>query len=123
MSVQKIAADFTAMLRAGQFIEAGAKYWTDDVVSIEAGSPPGGPDPKVVGRAAVTGKGEWWSANHEVHGSTIEGPLVNGDQFVLRIKMEVTPKASGQRITMDEIALYTVRGDKIAEEKFFYAMG
>ena len=123
MTIQKTADDITAMLRAGRFGEAGAKYWADDVVSIEAGSPPGGPDPKSVGKAAVAAKGEWWSANHEVHGATVEGPLVNGDQFVLRIKMDVTPKASGQRMTMDEVALYTIRNGKIAEERFFYAMG
>ena len=29
-------------------------------------------------------------------------------------------KATGQRLSMDEIGLYTVRNDKIVEERFFY---
>jgi ketosteroid isomerase-like protein len=33
--------------------------------------------------------------------------------------MDVTPKQSGQRTTMDEVGLYTVRNGKIAEERFF----
>ena len=70
MSIQKIADDFTAMLKAGQFGEAGAKYWADKVVSLEPGS---GPMARAEGKAAVAAKGEWWSANHEAHGFTVDG--------------------------------------------------
>ncbi len=55
------------------------------------------------GKEAVKAKGDWWQANHEVHGATVEGPYVNGDQFVVRFTMEVTPKATGERVTMDEV--------------------
>jgi hypothetical protein len=34
--------------------------------------------------------------------------------------MELTPKG-GQRTTMDEVGLYTIKDGKIAEERFFYA--
>ncbi len=34
--------------------------------------------------------------------------------------MDVTPKESGQRMTMDEMAVYTIKNGKIAEERFFY---
>jgi ketosteroid isomerase-like protein len=47
---------------------------------------------------------------------------VNGDQFTVRFKMDVTVKETGQRNQMDEIALYTIKDGKIAEERFFYAM-
>ena len=49
----------------------------------------------------------------------IEGPYVNGDQFIVRFKMDLTPKG-GQRITMDEVGLYTLKDGLIAEEQFFY---
>jgi ketosteroid isomerase-like protein len=55
-----------------------------------------------------------------VHGFETSGPYVNGDQFALRFKIDVTPKASGQRTQMEEVGLYTVRDGKIAEERFFY---
>ena len=71
-------------------------------------------------RGAARGKGEWWADAHEIHSSEVEGPYVNGDQFVVRFKMDLTQKASGERIKMDEVGLYTVKNGKIAEERFFY---
>ena len=37
--------------------------------------------------------------------------------------MDVTPKASGERMQMDEVAVYTVKDGKIVQEEFLYAMG
>jgi hypothetical protein len=116
MSVEDIAARFTAALKAGNFEEAES-FWSEDIASFEAME---GAMREVRGREAVHGKGEWWNANHEVHGFETDGPYVNGDLFALRFKLDVTPKATGERRQMDEIALYTVRGDKIVEERFFY---
>ncbi len=119
MTTQDIANDLVELCREGKFAESGERYWAPDVVSVEAGAPGGG-DPVSHGIEAARGKGEWWAANHEVHGVEVEGPYVNGDQFVVRFKMDMTPKASGQRMKMDEMAVYTIKGGKIAEERFFY---
>lgn len=35
----------------------------------------------------------------------------------------MTNKPSGQRFTMDEAALYTVKNGEIVREEFFYDMG
>ena len=40
MSTQDVAKDLVALLKAGKFEECGAKYWADDVVSVEPGGPP-----------------------------------------------------------------------------------
>jgi ketosteroid isomerase-like protein len=48
---------------------------------------------------------------------------VNGDQFALRFHLDVTQKASGQRMQMEEVALYTVREGKVVEERFLFRMG
>ena len=117
MSIQDIAADLVALCQAGKFDEPGEKYWSDDIVSVEAMP---GDMARISGKAAVRGKGEWWAANHEVHGAVVTGPYINGDQFAVGFKMDVTPKSTGQRITMDEVGLYTVRDGKIVEERFFY---
>ena len=117
MSVQDIAADLVAMCKAGQFGESGEKYWAADVVSYEPA--PGAEMAEIRGIQGVRGKGEWWSANHEVHGVQVEGPYVNGDQFAVRFTMDVTPKG-GARMTLDEVGVYTIRNGKIAEERFFY---
>lgn len=116
-TTEDVAKGLAALCQAGKFDEAGETYWADDIVSIEAAP---GDMARVAGKAAVKGKGEWWAANHEVHSSQVTGPYLNGDQFTLGFKMELTPKATGQRITMDEIALYTVKDGKVVEERFFY---
>lgn len=117
MSTQDIANDLVALCKEGRFDDAGEKYWAEDVASYEAMP---GDMAEVRGKAGVRAKGEWWGANHEVHSSTVEGPYVNGDQFAVRFKMDLTQKASGERMTMDEVGVYTVRDGKIVEERFFY---
>jgi ketosteroid isomerase-like protein len=119
MTTAEIAADFAALCVAGKFDEAGEKYWSADIVSIEAGGPPGA-DPAMHGIDAVKAKGEWWYANHEIHSATATGPYVNGDQFIVRFKMDVTFRETGARMQMDEDGLYTVKDGKIVEERFFY---
>ena len=119
MDVTAIAKDFVTLCKAGQFEEAGRKYWSPDVVSRE----PAGPMMEARGIPAVAAKGEWWNANHEVHGFEIDGPYVTGDRFMVRFAMDITPKADGQRVKMDEIGVYTLADGKIVEESFIYLAG
>lgn len=119
MDVTEIANRFAALCREGRHEEAGATFWSDDIVSIEAMQ---GPMARVEGRAAVKAKSDWWTANHEVHGGETHGPYVNGDQFALRFHLDVTARETGQRMQMEEIGLYTVRDGKVVEERFFYRM-
>ncbi|MGH6949736.1 MAG: nuclear transport factor 2 family protein [Vitreimonas sp.] len=116
MSTKDIAKQFTDALNTGDFAKAES-FWSDDVVSIEAQA---GDMHEVRGRQAVHGKGDWWTANHEVHSFETHGPYVNGDQFALDFKMDITRKQTGERVQMEEVGLYTVRNDKIVEERFFY---
>ncbi len=120
MNTQEIAEAFAALCKAGKFEEAGERFWAEDVVSVE---PMQGEMAVMRGKDAVRGKGEWWYANHEVHATETHGPYVNGDQFALRFHLDVTQKASGQRMQMEEIGLYTVRGGKVVEERFLFRMG
>jgi ketosteroid isomerase-like protein len=111
--------------RAGKNMEAVDALYSTDIVSVEAGAPPGG-SAKTEGIAAIKGKGEWWVANHEVHKAEAEGPFPHGDRFIVRFKYDVTAKAgpmAGKRFVMDEAALYTVKDGKITHEEFFYTMG
>jgi len=115
MTTKDIAEAFTAALKEGRGEER--RFWSDAVVSLEAGE---GPMARCEGRAAVEAKGDWWMANHELHGFTVEGPYVHGDQFALRFGVDVTRKEDGVRVTMDEVGLYTVRDGAIIEERFYY---
>jgi ketosteroid isomerase-like protein len=117
MNTQEVAQDLVTLCKSGRFDEAGEKYWADDVVSVEAM----GDEREARGKGAARAKGEWWSQHHDVHDVKVEGPYVNGDDFTVRFVMDVTDKDSGQRMTMDEVALYRLKGGKIAEERFFYS--
>jgi hypothetical protein len=119
MSTAEVAKPFTELCKAGKFDEAGKKFWSDDVVSLE---PMTGEMARLQGRKAVEGKGKWWSDNHDVHNVKVEGPFLNGDEFTVRFEMDVTPKGKS-RMTMTELALYKVKGGKIVEEKFYGGSG
>ena len=119
MDTTAVAQSFTTLCKDGKFEEAGKQFWSPDIVSVEAFSPNGG-DLAARGIDAVNAKGEWWYSAHDIHGVDVAGPYVNGDQFILRFKMDVTNKDSGQRMQMDEDGLYTVRDGRIVEERFFY---
>ncbi len=91
--------------------------------SVEALDMPGGPmGRRAEGLDAIRGKHEWWYANNEVHSTSAAGPFLYApDKFSLIFDMDVTDKASGNRIQMQEVAIYTVNSDgKIAKEEFFY---
>lgn len=120
MDTREVAAEFTRLCKAGQADEAGEKFWSDKVVSIEAMD---GPMSRCSGIQEVRAKGQWWYENHDVHAFETEGPYVNGDQFALQFTIDVTPKTgerAGQRTKMTEIGLYTVQGGKVVEERFLY---
>jgi ketosteroid isomerase-like protein len=121
----EVGKKLVEMCREGKHIECIDALYSPDIVSVEAGAPPGG-SARSEGIAAIKGKGEWWVANHEVHKAEAEGPFPHGDRFIVRFKYDITAKAgpmAGKRFVMDEAALYTVKDGKIAHEEFFYSMG
>lgn len=115
MNTTELAQSFTELCRAGKFGEAGQRHWSESIVSIE---PMTGEMARLQGRKAVEGKGKSWGENNQVHSAKVEGPFVNGDEFVLRFEFEVTPKGKS-RTTMREIALYKVKDGKVVEERFY----
>ena len=121
MQVGKELAD---LCRQGKVKEAIETLYSPDIVSIEAETQ-GATPKRVEGLDAVRGKNEWWEKNHELHDATVEGPWPHDDRFIVRFKFDVTAKAgpmAGQRMTLDETALYTVADGKVVQEEFFYSM-
>ncbi len=113
------------LCRQGKFAEATDTLYSRDIVSIEAASGPNMPA-RMEGMEAIKAKGKWWEENHEVHKAEVEGPFPHGDRFIVRFKMDMTPKAgpmAGKRFTMDEAGLYTVKDGKVTQEEFFYTTG
>ena len=117
MTTQEIAHDLVALCREGKFVEAGEKYWADDVLSVEAM----GDERESHGKSAARGKSEWWNGTFQIDEVKVEGPYLHGDDFIVRFVMTTTNKQTGEKASMDETALYRLKDGKIAEERFFYS--
>ena len=106
-----------ADIPADEFADHDAKIWdkhfAESWTSIEG-------DGKVyVGREAVIGKYKEWASGVIMHGCEVTGPFVgpNGFSVIFDLDME-SKNASFPRMTMREVANYTVEGGKITKEEF-----
>lgn len=117
MTTTEIAARLVQLCRAGDYPGAQSELYADDAKSIE---PAWSPDPIQQGREALNKKLNYWIETFETHSNEIGDPIVAGSFFSLTMKVEVTEKKSGQRISMSEIAVFEVKDDKIVSEQFFF---
>lgn len=123
-----VGRELVDLCRQGKFLEAVERLYSPEIVSVEVMGDETMPA-EMRGIDAIRGKGEWWMANHEVHGCEVKGPFPHGDRFAVFFAMDVTSKVgpfAGKRMQFEEVGLYTVAGGKVAREEFFYdvsAMG
>jgi hypothetical protein len=121
MTTQQVADKLVQLCSQGNFRAAMEDLYSPEIVSMEAGAPPG-MSRETKGIEGVKAKGEWWEANHEVHSASVEGPLVAGSHFAVTFKLDVTFKPESKRFKMEEVAIYKVVDGKIVYEEFFYSM-
>ena len=119
MSVQSVGTKFVELCRQGKNFDVMRTMYAPDIVSVE------GDGKETKGQQPVIKKSEDWVSDKTFNGETVAGPFYNGanpDQFVVYFTLDVTPKATGKRKTLEEVAVYTVdKNDKITREQFFYA--
>lgn len=116
MSASEVGNGLVELCKKGDLMGAMGTYYAPDIVSAEAMGEP----KEVRGIDAIHAKNEWWQNTYTIDSAEISGPYVNGDQFSVGYKFETTNKQTGEKKTMDEIAVYAVKNDKIVEERFFY---
>lgn len=116
--VALVAAEFTALWRAGQFQVAGEKFWADDVVSIEPHDLPDGTAAVCRGIEAVRAKTRHWLATHGIEDFSLDGPFITGDQFALFADMLIAH--AGLLVPHSQIMVFTVHHGRIIEERHFY---
>ena len=124
-SAMDVGNKLVAFCKAGKNLEAVDKLYAPDVQSAEVHGMPEFPA-QMSGIDAIRRKNQWWLDNHTIHSAEAMGPWPHGERFIVHFKYDVTSKAgpmAGQRMQMDEAALYTVRDGKIVREEFFYHMG
>lgn len=118
MSVRTVAKQFVDLCRQGKNFDVMRTMYAPDIVSVE------GDGKETAGQNPVIRKSEDWVSDKIFHGETVAGPFFNGanpDQFAVYFTLDVTLKAAGKRITLEEVGIYTVNeSDKITREQFFY---
>ncbi len=123
MDARQAGQKLVDLCKAGKCTEAVNTLYADNVINVEAGGPPG-KSLTTEGLAAVKADNVWFMENHEIHGSTVDGPWPHGDRFIVRFDIDITPKVgpmAGKRFQMKEAGLYTVKDGKVVKEEFFYA--
>ena len=121
MTTHDVASALVKFCTEGKFDQAIETLYSANIVSVEAGAPPG-QSREAKGLAAVKAKSEFWIANHDIHSFLVEGPLVAGSHFAVVFKIDATFKPQSRRFQLDEIAVYKVADGKIVYEEFFYSM-
>ncbi len=108
---------FVAMVEAGDYVEAIRQFYTDDATMQEnLGTVRTGRDALVAHEEAVL-KGVTSITTRP--GSTF---AIDGDRVIVRWVFDIEP-GDGKRFTLDELAYQTWRGDRIAQERFYYDPG
>ncbi|HVT79381.1 MAG TPA: nuclear transport factor 2 family protein [Phycisphaerae bacterium] len=120
MSVQTLANQFVELCRQGKNFDVMETMYADSIVSVE------GDGKETAGKRPVIDKSKRWVEVNTFHGETVSGPFFSGGtdsegQFAVYFTLDITRKATGERMTLEEVALYTVKNDKITREQFFYA--
>ncbi|MCW8128781.1 MAG: nuclear transport factor 2 family protein [Planctomycetota bacterium] len=118
MSLESVANQFVALCRQGKNFDVMRTMYDPNIVSVEADGA------ETAGQGPVIKKSEDWVSDKEFHGETVAGPFYNGanpDQFAVYFTLDVTLRATGQRITLDEVGIYTVKNGLITREQFFYS--
>lgn len=114
-SVGELATALMDHLRSGKpDTELWAAHFAPKFMSIE------GIGQGWKGVKAVKKKCDEWMAQHTIHSVNFEGPYVGATGFVVKFFMDITNNASGQRIAMTEVGVYTVEKGKIVQEEFMY---
>lgn len=111
MNTLAVGSKLVELCNQGRHMEAIETLYASDIVSVEAQGDPTMPA-ELRGIEAIRDKARWWFENHEVHGGEVRGPYPHGDRFAAWMMLDVTPRVgpkAGQRIQIEEIALYTVK--------------
>ena len=106
---------FIAQVVAGDHVGAIRDWYHEDAWMQENQAPP-----RQGGRAALMQQEAAMIARSEsVLTELVGGPLIDRDTVTIRWRFGFVFK-DGSTMTMEEVAWQTWRGDKIAEETFFY---
>jgi hypothetical protein len=123
MSLQTLATQFVDLCNQGKNFDVMETLYAPDIVSVEASGE------EVAGKTPVIEKSRRWIAANTLNSEKVRGPFFDGangtadrssGQFAVFYTFDVTPKSTGQRVTLEEVGVYTVKDDQITREQFYY---
>ena len=120
MSIESVAGKFMELCNQGKHFEVMRTMYAPEMISVE------GDGKETVGKEAVIRKSEIFAEHNTIHGQKLRGPFFCGDanassgRFAVYSVLDYTRKSGGQRLTQEEVGLYTVKGDKLTREEFLY---
>lgn len=121
-TTSEIGDKYVSFCKQGQFEACLRELYSKDAVSVEAWTPPG-IDRTATGLAAIVAKSEAWARDNEIHAIEVGGPYPLDQRFAVHFRFDVTNTPNNRRISMEEVALFTVEDGKIVREEFFYKAG
>jgi hypothetical protein len=116
-TTEEVAIKLADYCRKGEWMKAVDDLYAKDIVSVEARAMENMPA-EMRGLDQVRGKTEWWEKNFEVHSCDVGGPFVAGDTFVVQFDVDVTERASKNRMQMSEVGIYKVKDGRVTHEQF-----
>lgn len=116
----EIGRAFVQSMQDRRGLDSVDKLYAENAESIEAVIPPDRYVRVASGRGAIQAKREDWLKNHEILRLDVDGPYIHPpSRFGVLFDAEVKQKATGQLITLREIAIYSVEDGQIICEEFF----
>jgi len=114
MPTQERVQAFVAMVEAGEYVEAIRQFYTEDATMQEnLGTTRTGRDALAAHEEAVVKDVRSITTRP---GSTY---AIDGDRVIVRWVFDIE-QADGKKFVLDELAYQTWRGDRIAQERFYY---
>jgi ketosteroid isomerase-like protein len=108
---------FIELVVQGKYVEAIEEFYTEDASMQENQEPP-----RKGVQLLVTGEQKAMSAVKEIRTLAVKSFLIDGDRVAINWLFEIE-LPDGRSFRQDEIAYQVWRGDKIAEEQFYYDPG
>jgi ketosteroid isomerase-like protein len=112
-SRERVAA-LIERVEQGRYVEALQEFYAEDATMQENGNPP-----RVGLKALVEHERGVMATFKEIRTLPVKVWLVDGDNVTIQWVFEFT-RPDGTRFCMDELALQRWRGDRVAEERFYY---
>jgi ketosteroid isomerase-like protein len=114
-NVAKLDHELNQAILSGDILNAFEKFYAHDVVMQENDAAP------IAGKEANRKREqEFVNSVKQFHGAKLVGEAVNGDRSYSEWEYDVTFKADGGRVKLQQVASRLWKNGQVAHERFYY---